>query len=55
MSIRKVKRTREMDKLEALRMAIKAGEKSGCADCDVFEEAFNYIHLLAADAAKKEN
>lgn len=35
-------------RLEALRTAIQAGEDSGIAEGDVFEEVRNYIRRLAA-------
>ena len=36
-------------RLEALRMAIQAGEDSGIADGDVFEEVRSYIRQLASE------
>ena len=35
-------------KLEALRSALQAGEESGIADGDVFEEILEYVRELAA-------
>jgi antitoxin ParD1/3/4 len=39
-------------RLEALRMAIEAGEESGVAEGDVFEEVRSYIRQLAAEKGK---
>ena len=42
-------RKEDQAKLEALRMAIQAGEKSGIADGDVFEEVRSYIRQVATE------
>ena len=36
-------------KLEALRMAVQAGEESGVAEGDVFEQLRSYIRQVAAE------
>ena len=38
-------------KLEGLRMAIRAGEESGIAEGDVFEEVRSYIRQVTAEKA----
>jgi hypothetical protein len=39
-------------KLEGLRMAIRAGEESGIAEGDVFEEVCSYIRIRQVTAEK---
>jgi phosphate starvation-inducible protein PhoH len=40
---------KDQGKLEALRTAVEAGEESGIAEGDVFEEVRSYIRQLATE------